>query len=210
MHLSNGRTGDLKSSKRAPREELCFDRPMMASAESGGDQNLVARSGAIRLPDKADRRRACPNDRARPRRARRRQMLEARLAVATVSARAARERCGRSRSTNATSIANRMKRVWMLLQGARIKALSAARLDLPSRPRLRLRDSNAVSMTPRHNSLVTWRSEGSTARDGCARMGCRKDAAISGGRRSTEPHDCLARPVIPWRSVASNARPTGF
>ena len=51
-----------------------------------------------------------------------------------------------SRATKATSIGNCMKNVWMLLQGARMIAVSVSSALRPSSPLRRLAESNADSM----------------------------------------------------------------
>ncbi len=50
------------------------------------------------------------------------------------------------RDTNTTSIAIRMKKVWMPLQGAMTSAVPSANAVRPSSPRRRLAESNAGSM----------------------------------------------------------------
>ena len=50
------------------------------------------------------------------------------------------------RETNTTSIAMRMKKVWILLQGAMMSAAPSANAVRPSSPRRRLAESKAGSM----------------------------------------------------------------
>ena len=115
----------------ARREGSCVvsDRAR-SSAESGGDQNLVAAGRYYsaarnkRSPTRVSERSSAPDcelddgERAKCN-------LNSPRPRPTV----ARAGCRPSRSTNATSMANCMKNVWMLLHGARISAASSARLE---------------------------------------------------------------------------------
>ena len=111
-----------------------------------------------------------------------------------------------SRSMKATSIANCMKNVWILLQGARIRAWPSARPERPRRPRLRVGESNAVSMVLA--TMPAWRALRRTQRAfGSVSIGLRKEAATPNSiRRGLQ--DSLERWVTLLRSTFSNGRPT--
>ena len=206
MRWSNGRTRCAIGCKRAAREELRFDVPV-----DGRVRNLVGTRtwspGRVLFGarDRGDRRLGCPNARARPTRARLRQTHEARPECRHGRARAARERSWPPRSTNATSIANRMKNVWMLLHGARIKR-RVARPGAIGRagPGCELRESNAVSIVRATTRVVAGIPKDPVAQIG--RRSRRKDAAVQAGLRDSRrtPRDSRWRR---WRRTAVRLRP---
>ena len=153
-----------------------------ARAESGEDQNLFAEASGYsaatykRSPVRVSERSRFPDENSTTAKARRATCR--RQGASAFRTR----RISPPRFTKATSIANCMKNVWMLLQGARIRARSSSRLERPSSPRLRVGESKAVSIVLA--TMPEWRALRRTQGVlGSVSSGLRKEAATPASTR---------------------------